>query len=151
MPSAGMSKFGSRKDCDVKTESGMRSTPIVLDEVVNTTGALDNVLQLPDVARPVILLEQPEGIRRDLQSALRVLLAVLLEEMLGEQRDVLPPLAEGWQIDRDDVQTIVQILPEPVLFDHALQVDVGRHDDPHINFEGFDTAQAHELPFLDHA
>ena len=45
------------------------------------------------------------------------LLGVLREEVLGEQRDVLAPLAQRRQRDRDDVDAVEQVLAEPPVGD----------------------------------
>ena len=82
---------------------------------------------------------------------LRVLLAVLLEEVLRQQRDVLLALAQGRQRHRDDVQAVVEVLAELPLLHHLAQVDVGRGDDPHVHLDVLDAAKPHELAFLDHA
>ena len=58
-------------------------------------GALDVVLQLADVARPVVLAEQAHRLGVDAAHLAAILLAVALQEELDEQRDVLPPLAQG--------------------------------------------------------
>ena len=61
--------------------------------------ALDHVLELADVARPVVVHQQVERVRRHLEHSAAVLLAVLLEEVLDEQRNVLAPLAQRRQLD----------------------------------------------------
>ena len=111
---------------------------------------LDHVLQLPHVAGPVIRLQQLQCPRRQLQVGLAVLLPVPGEEAPREQRNVLPALAQGRQLDGDDVQPIVQILPERAVRDHPLQVDVGGGDDPDVHLDGVDAPQPPELPLLDH-
>ena len=75
---------------------------------------LDAVLQLADVARPVVvehLLEGPPG-DADLAAVLPV---VLGQEVLREQWDIFAALAKRGQQDRDDVQTIVKILTKTFL------------------------------------
>jgi hypothetical protein len=58
-------------------------------------GALDDVLELADVARPVVLEEQVERVGRQLEVRLLVLAAVLVEEVLHEERDVVLALASA--------------------------------------------------------
>ena len=77
-----------------------------------------------------------------------VLLAVLLEEVLHQQRDVVAALAQRRQVDADDVQPIVEVLAEPALFHLLLQVDVGRGDDAHVDLDRLHAAEAHELALL---
>ena len=86
-------------------------------------GALDDVLELAHVARPVVLHQQVERLGRELEVRLVVLLAVFLEEVLREQRDVVLPLAQRRQVDVDDVQPVVEVLAEPSVLHHLLQID----------------------------
>ena len=78
--------------------------------------ALDHVLELAHVARPVVVHQQVERFRRELEFGTRVLLAVLLEEVLHQQRDVVLALAQRRQLDRDDVQPVEQVLAEASVF-----------------------------------
>ncbi len=76
--------------------------------------ALDHVLQLPDVLRPV---ETPAGSRmassRDLRlTPLPICRGEALGEVLGEQRDVLPPLAQRRRAHGDHLQAVEEVLPE---------------------------------------
>ena len=55
-------------------------------------GALDDVLELPHVARVVVVLEQLERFGHQLEVRLVVLVTVLLEEMLHQERNIFPSL-----------------------------------------------------------
>src|SRR5574337_277522 len=57
-------------------------------------GPLHHVFEFPDVSRPVVLLEQPERLRRHAPNFLAELFPEFLEEVGHEERDVLTPLAE---------------------------------------------------------
>ena len=84
---------------------------------------LDGILQLPDVARPVVVdqklhrlghkaeLRLPGGILKPL-----ILLAVLPEKMLHQQRDVVFSVTKGRQCDVDYVEPVIKILAEPPFF-----------------------------------
>ena len=78
-------------------------------------------------------------------------LAVLLEEVLRQQRNVLVPLAQRRQLHGDDVQAVEEILAELPLLHHLAQLDVRRGDDPDVDLDRLDAAEAHELALLDHA
>ena len=78
-------------------------------------GALDGVLQLADVAGPVVIHQQPERAFGDLADVLAELVGEALEEMSGEQRDVLAALAQRRDADLDDVQPVEEILAELAL------------------------------------
>ncbi len=87
----------------------------------------------------------------EFEIAAAVLLPVLLEEVLHQQRDVVLALAQRRQVHGDDVQPVVEVLAEAALVDHRAQVDVGRRDDAHVDLDRLDAAEAHELALLDHA
>ena len=61
--------------------------------------ALDEVLQLADVARPVVLPEVDHGVVRHLALPALVLGVVLVEEVLHQHRDVGAPFAQRRQQD----------------------------------------------------
>ena len=73
------------------------------------------------------------------------------DEVLREQRDVLPAVAQRRDRDHDDAEAVVEVVPEPSLRDHLLQVHVGRGDDPHVGLLRLDAPDPHELLFLDDA
>src|SRR5438876_583012 len=56
--------------------------------------ALDRVLELANVARPVIAEHELQGILRDAGDVLPHLLAVLRQKVVGEQRNVFAALAQ---------------------------------------------------------
>src|SRR5512135_226499 len=112
---------------------------------------LDVVLELADVPRPVVVAEQAHRIGVDPPHLAPVLLGVAPQEEIDQERDVLTPLAQGGQVDRDDVEAIVQVLAEPAGVDLVEQVAVGRGDDPGIDLDGTDVADALELALLQDA
>ena len=54
----------------------------------------------------------------------------------------------GGQVDRDDVEPVVQVLAEPAGVDLVEQVAVGRRDDPRVDLDGPGVADPLELPLL---
>ena len=89
----------------------------VLDQqfraVAEDDGPLDVILQLADVARPVVLAEEPHRLGVDPADLAAVLLGVSFEEELDQDRDVLATLAERGQVDRHDVEPVIEVLAEP--------------------------------------
>ena len=51
------------------------------------------------------------------RTSLSVCLAVLLDEMVGQQQDVVLALAQRRQVDREDVEPVVQVLAERAVLD----------------------------------
>ena len=76
---------------------------------------------------------------------------VALQEELGQLRDVFGALAQRRQLDRDDVDSIEEVLAEPPFLDRLLEVDVGRGDQPELRLDRFAAADALDLAFLDRA
>ena len=72
--------------------------------------ALDDVLELADVARPVIGRRSFRSGRGDRGDLLAVRGVNSLRKWSIEQGDVLAALAEGGQLDRDDLQAVIQVL-----------------------------------------
>ena len=111
-PSGGTTKLGMRKLGAVRTWSGMRSGADARPRAQHHR-ALDDVLQLADVARPAVVHQQVERLRLELDAGLAVLRAVLLEEVLRQRRNVVLALPQRRQVDVDDVQPVVEVLAEP--------------------------------------
>src|SRR5436190_2628771 len=62
-----------------------------------------------------------------------VLYLVLSEEASHECRDVLSALTQGGKFDRNNGQTIIEILAEPIRSDQFYQVAMGSGDDSYVN------------------
>ena len=130
---------------------GGRCSTRQLGAVAQDHRPLDVVLQLADVARPVVLAQQPHRLGVDPADLAAVLLGVALQEELDQRRDVLAALAQGRQVDRDDVEPVVQVLAEPAGVDLVEQVAVGGGDDPGVDLDGAGVADPLELPLLQDA
>src|SRR6185436_14902782 len=55
------------------------------------------------------------------------------DEVVDERRNVLRPLAERRDDELERVQTEVEILAEPLLPDHRLEIAIGRRDDARVH------------------
>src|SRR5436305_15247410 len=71
--------------------------------------------------------------------------------MAGEERDVLPPLAQRRQRYRDDVQAIEEVLAERPFADPFFQIAVGGGDQPDVRLDRPRGAHALELALLEDA
>ena len=60
-------------------------------------------------------------------------LRILGDEVLDEQRDVLAPLAQRRQRDRDDVDAVEEILAERSRLDRLGEIAVRGGDDAHVD------------------
>ena len=73
-------------------------------------GALDQVLQLADVARPVVARQRLHRLGRDRLDRLLHPPRELLREVAHQHRDVLAPLAQRRHVDREDVEPVEEVL-----------------------------------------
>ena len=113
--------------------------------------ALERVLELADVAGPVIRHQHVDGGRGNPLNHLTVLARKLLEEVIGQQQHVRLPVAQRRHEDREDIEPVIEVLAEGPLRDRLLHVLVGRRDDADVDADGFGAAEPLELALLDDA
>src|SRR5690606_34770065 len=68
-----------------------------------------------------------------------------------KERDVVAPLAERRDVERDDVEAVVQVAPEGALAHLVLEVAVRRGDDADVDGDGLRRADGHDLALLERA
>src|SRR5437773_2458844 len=56
-----------------------------------------------------------------------------LHEVVDDRGDVLLALAQGRELDRQDLQPVEEVLAELAALDEAAKVLVARRDDPHVD------------------
>src|SRR5207244_3565934 len=88
--------------------------------------ALDDVLELADVARKREGQQPLHRLGRDSFDGAVVLLRVLLEERSGEERDVFAALPERRYIDLKDIEPEEQVLAEPPRSNLGLEIAIRR-------------------------
>ena len=113
--------------------------------------ALDGVVEFADVAGPAMVLHGLEGAGVKPGDGLAVALDMLLEEMLGEERDVLAALAQWRQVDGNGVETEKQILAEFSGGDLGGHVGVRGRDEADIDAVGPGRADAFVFAGLERA
>src|SRR3970282_1670667 len=106
-----------------------------------------DVLQLADVPRPGI---SGEEVHRLVADGLLAQGGEELQKVAGQDRDVLRPLPERRKVDRDNVDTIEQVLAEPSGLDQFLEVPVRRREDPDVDLSLPGASDSEELAGLDH-
>ena len=111
---------------------------------------LDDVLELADVAGPVVAGQAREGLARERLGGHPPLLEPL-QDVVDQERDIIEPLAERGQLDRDHVEAIVQILAEPAGGDRLGQVEVRGGEDAAVGADDVGPADPLERPVLEHA
>ena len=113
-------------------------------------GALDGVLQLADVPRPRVREKRGLRLGREGEPPAR-LGAVAREEVPRERQDVLAPLAQRRELDRDDVQAEVEVLAEAARGHLVAEDAVRRGDDAHVDRARLASAHAEHLALLEDA
>jgi hypothetical protein len=73
------------------------------------------------------------------------LLAHLRGEVLNQARNIFFALTQRWQLDREHVHPVVEVLAKFSLAYELFQIAMGGHDDPHVHFDC--TIAAHPLNF----
>src|SRR5438094_7456137 len=113
--------------------------------------ALDDILHLADIAGPRVLLEKRHGLRRDAANAFPLCGADLIDEMRHEKRNVLTPFAQGWELNRDDVQAIEEILTKDTVRDGTRELPIRCGDQPDVDGDVAYVADTPDLPLLNRA
>ncbi len=79
------------------------------------------------------------------------LLSEVYQKLLGKQPDIPLALAQGWRLDQDDVEAIVEIFAKSSLGDALLEIAIGSRDDPDIDANVLEPADLPEGALLDGA
>ena len=87
-----------------------------------------NIGELTDIARPVIFFEYPDDFRRDSADIGAALFAHRQDEMLGDHRNIFLPFLQGGNVDWNDIDPVIEVLPEKSFSHPFLQVLVGGGD-----------------------
>ncbi|EDM79044.1 hypothetical protein PPSIR1_10590 [Plesiocystis pacifica SIR-1] len=74
-----------------------------------------------------------------------------VDQVAGDEHHVVAALAQGRELDADDVEAEVEVLAEVVGLDLFAQVAVGRRDHAHVDGHGLGVADPLDLPLLEHA
>src|SRR5262249_20910320 len=109
---------------------------------------LDDVLELPDIARPIVMHEGFEQFSGQLLHRTLVALSILVEEMVAQQWNVFTAFPQRGNIDLDDIQSKVEIVPEFTLQDGLLEFAVRRREHADIHFDRLLSSEPAELRVL---
>src|SRR5258705_8581436 len=112
---------------------------------------LDDVLQLPNVARPVVADQQVERFPADGVEMSAEPARVALHEILHQHRDIVFPRAEGWHFDQKYIQPVKQVLTETASRDRRGQVTICGCDEAYLHKDRLGAADALEFPLLQDA
>src|SRR6202171_4228330 len=110
--------------------------------------ALERVVKLADVARPLVAQQHLPRLRRETRGRAPRRSVEFLQECIGQKRDVATALAQGRNADIEDLQPIKQILPEAAVRDRRLQITVARSNHADIRLDGPRATESLKLPLL---
>jgi hypothetical protein len=113
--------------------------------------ALDEVLQLPHVAGPLLRAQARHRLRLEANARAMHRAALRCGELRDERVDVLRPRAERRHGERNHGEPIVQVLAERPLRDHRREVAVRRGGEPDVHLERLRPAEPLDLALLEHA
>src|SRR5947209_1356465 len=112
-----------------------------------STGTFQAILELADVARPVISHHHAHGVFAD--GALEAGGAIdAIEKMFDQHRNVSFALAQRWDANVDDVETEEEVFAEAALVNRSLQVAVGGGEHTNVDGNGAGGADRANLFFL---
>src|SRR4051794_11179948 len=111
-------------------------------------GPLDHVLQLTDVAWPVVGLQQVQRLLVDRADVLTRAGGVALHEVFDEHQDVVLAFSKGRYLDGEHIEAIEQVLSEASDRRRSPEIAVRRSDDPNVNADWLRAPDSFELPLL---
>src|SRR3954453_15573002 len=108
--------------------------------------SLDEILQFPNVSWPGISNQGVHGLRRNFVDSLFHTAGVNLREMTNQYWNVLRPLAQRRNLNREYLQPVIQVVTKRSLFHHSRQIAMSCGDEPHIHL--MSAVAAESLKFL---
>jgi hypothetical protein len=122
----------------------------------DATGSHDNsafndILQFPDVPRPVMTRQGRHYFFGNPIDGLALLPCKHFDEVFHKQRNVVRSLSQRRKGDGKNVESVIEISPEPLFVDHTSQILISRGNDAHIDLNRTTTPQPFELLLLKRA
>jgi hypothetical protein len=115
----------------------------------NTAARSTRFLSSRDVAGPFVRHQDRQRLFGEHRRIVRRKAA--RQEMLDQHRNVLDPIGQRGQFDRQNVKAVEKVSPEPALRNRAFQALVGCRDHADIDADIFVAADAADLVVLQHA
>src|SRR5690606_17524036 len=111
--------------------------------------ALDQVLELANISRKRIALQDLKSRFVDRQGWRLQTPQRAGEEHAGERPDLFPPLAQRGHCETDSVQAEVQVLSKPTSGDLFVEISIRSGDKTHVHFSLGPRSHSHNLFLLD--
>ena len=110
--------------------------------------ALHDVVELANIARPVIRLQRGTRGRADHGHRAICALRRAAQQKACEWHNIQTPFAQGRYLQRKHVQAVVEILTEAARTNLALEIAIRGGDDSHIEIDQRIAANPLNLPLL---
>ena len=133
-----------RTDCFDSHDSSTANTSLG----AQNHGPLDHILQLTDVARPVVGLQQIQRLLVNRADGLARPGGVAVHEVFDEHQDVVLAFSKGRHLDGEHVEPIEQVLSEASIRHRGAEITIGRGDDTHVNADRLRASDPLKFPFL---
>jgi len=114
-------------------------------------GAFDEVFEFANVSRPGIVSEGVHGFGGNVLDAFVELAAEALHEVADEEREIFGALAEGGDLDGENVQAVKEVAAEGALGNKFREVLIGGGDNADVHALGAVAAEAFEFLLLEDA
>ena len=147
-------RFGKTDGAAAGCGSGGRRARLRLVEVLppgEDDPPFHRVHQFPDVSRPGVAEQTIHRLRGEPLDRLAVLFGEADEKILGQKRNVLDPLPERRDVERDDIQPVEEVFAETPGCDLRQEIPVRRGDQADIDLDHLLAADAGDLPLLEDA
>lgn len=114
-------------------------------------GPLDVVLKLPDISGPEIGFQEIQRFLWDGKGRAGVEGCVSFNEKADQIRDIVSTFPERRDIDRENIESVIQVFPKQLLVDHFREIPVCGSDNPAVDGDCFGVSDPFELMFLQDA
>ena len=112
---------------------------------------LDRILELPNIARPIVAGQREHRVFSKAVDRLVVFICIQLQEVHGQKLHVVLALTKRRNSNIDDIQAIEKIFAKALLFDFLVQIFVGRSENPDVGVDGPCSTETLEFAVLQHA
>ena len=123
------------------------------DETVlaKCAGAFDGVFQLAHVTRPVMGAQSFHGLPAYLERLSRASMDLVSEKMADQEWNIVTTFAEGWEVNGNNIEPIVEVFPESAVLDSFFERFVARRDNADVYVNRDVVAHSADFAFLENA